>query len=394
MAFAAFSRVPFAVLCSLVFILNAVAQQSAQTGSSAGGGSGGRYIGTQRSSAGNSQTLFPARTPFIIGSVVMSDGTPLPTGVVIERVCSGQAKREAYVDVNGNFSFQLGAGYVLPDASDPGQLSTSDPGGSVFGSMTGNAARMPVAYADCELRAQLGGYRSTSIRLDPSRLMGQADVGTIVLRPIARAPGITVSVTELSAPGKAKKSLQKAEAAIRRNEWQRAQEDLREALRSSPGFAPAWLRLGQVLEQTCRNDEAREAFSKAIAADANFVPPYVELARLAAQDRSWQEAADLAEYAAQLNPLDFPAAFYLDGMANLYLGRLDAAENSVHKAQRIDSQNRLPQTHLLLASILHRKKDHAAEIIQLRDYLRLAPHAADAEMVRSQLQVLELTGHR
>jgi DNA-directed RNA polymerase alpha subunit len=33
--------------------------------------------------------------------------------------------------------------------------------------------------------------------------------------------------------------------------------------------------------------------------------------------------------------VDFPAAFYLDAMANLHLGRLDVAEASVQKAQRI-----------------------------------------------------------
>ena len=120
--------------------------------------------------------------------------------------------------------------------------------------------------------------------------------------------------------------------------------------------------LGRFSKEMCRIDDARNAFSKAIDADNNFVPPFIELARLAAQERSWQEIVDLTDHAMKLDPLDFPAGFYLNALANYNLGRLDAAENSVRKAQRIDSRHRVPQTHLLLANILHRKRDHTAEI--------------------------------
>jgi len=392
MTFAALSRIRLAVLCTLLFIVNAAAQQGAQTGGNTGGGSG-RSNSTLRSFSAN-DAQFLSAAPFISGSVVMSDGTPLPAGVVIERVCRGQTNREAYVDVNGNFTFQIGAGNILPDASDSGLLPSSNPAGGMAWLTAGSAARMTAAYADCELRAQLGGYRSSSVSLDLGRFTGQMDVGTIVLHPTAQARGTTISVTELQAPKNARKSLEKAEEAFKRNDWKLAQEHLQEALSDYPRFAPAWLRLGQIFVMTCRNDDAREAFSKAIAADEDFVPPFIELARLAAQDQSWQEVADLSEHASQLDPLDFPAAFYLNGLADLNLGRLDIAESSVQKAQRIDNQNRMPQTHLLLASILHRKKDHAAEMAQLKDYLRIAPHAADAERIRYQLEVMGMTGHR
>ncbi len=400
MALAAFFRTPLSVLCTLVFVLNAAAQQGAQTGGNTGSATAGststnRNTGTRRSSsASEAQTQLPPRMLFITGSVAMSNGLPVPMGAVIERICQGRVTREAYVDPSGLFGFQLGAGNVMPDASDSGPPSRSEPSGGMAGFASGNEARISIGYADCELRAQLAGYRSTSISLNASRLVGQVDVGAIILHPAAEAPGTTVSVTEMLAPKKARKFLEKAEKAFQRREWEHAQEHLLAALGVYPRYASAWLCLGQVLKEMCRIDDARNAFSKAIDADNNFVPPFIELARLAAQERSWQEIVDLTDHAMKLDPLDFPAGFYLNALANSSLGRLDAAENSVRKAQRIDSRHRFPKTHLLLANILHRKRDHTAEIEQLRDYLKIAPQSADAEQVRFQLQMMELTGRR
>jgi tetratricopeptide (TPR) repeat protein len=393
MALAPFVRTPLSVLCTLVFVLNAAAQQGTQTGSNTPSANGNAGI-RRSSSASEAQAQLQPRSIFVTGAVAMSNGTPVPMGAIIERICQGRVTREAYVDPSGLFSFQLGAGNVMPDASDTRPPSRSEPSGGMAGLALGNEARISLAYADCELRAQLAGYRSTSISLTPRRLAGQVDVGAIILHPIAEAPGTTVSVTEMLAPKKASKSLEKAEKALQGREWERAQAHLQAALEVYPSYAPAWLRLGQVLKEMCRIEDARNAFSKAIDADNSFVPSFIELARLAAQERSWQETVDLTDHAMKLDPLDFPVGFYLNALANLSLGRLDPAELSARRAQRIDKRHQFPQTRLLLANILHRKQDHAAEIEQLRDYLKSAPQAADAERVRYQLQMMELTGRR
>src|SRR5215472_5711068 len=48
------------------------------------------------------------RPIFLSGKVVMDDGTPPPESVVIERVCGGNPRPEAWTDSKGHFSFQLG----------------------------------------------------------------------------------------------------------------------------------------------------------------------------------------------------------------------------------------------------------------------------------------------
>jgi tetratricopeptide (TPR) repeat protein len=319
----------------------------------------------------------------------MSNGASVPAGIVIERVCQGRTTREAYADSTGLFGFQLGANNIFPDASNSDPSPRLEAPGRTTGFLSGPETRNLIAYADCNLRAQLGGYRSSLIDLNVRLIMGQMDVGTIVLYPTAAISGTTVSVTEILAPKKAKKALERADKAIRSRDWEHAQEHLQTALQNFPQYAAAWLRLGQVCRAMCRIEEARHAFTRAIEADLKYVPPYIELARLAAMERGWEETVDLTDHALQLDPLDFPVGFYLNAVGNINLGRLDAAERSARRAQRLDGRHQMPQTHLLLASILHRRRDLAGEIEQLHDYLKFAPQSGDTKQVRSRLQVLE-----
>jgi len=48
------------------------------------------------------------RVFFFSGKVMMDDGTPPPETAVIERVCNGVPRPEAYTDSKGRFNFQLG----------------------------------------------------------------------------------------------------------------------------------------------------------------------------------------------------------------------------------------------------------------------------------------------
>jgi tetratricopeptide (TPR) repeat protein len=135
--------------------------------------------------------------------------------------------------------------------------------------------------------------------------------------------------------------------------------------------------------------DARLAFSRAREADPNFVLPYVELARLAALEKNWQETADLTDRAVALNPLDIPDGFFLNSLAHYNLKNFDVAERSARKAQRLDSAHRLPLGHLILAGILRQKQDFTGEAEQLRFYLKYAPQSGSAGQVQARLQELE-----
>ena len=390
-------------LIVLVFMPWASAQQGGQAGSSAGGsissGSSARR-GTARRSGSNSQSSQQQQRLqlFITGSVVLEDGMPPPSGVVIERVCFGRARKEAHLDSSGNFGFQLGTaaiGSTIPDASEDtafGQSSTWNSSARSFGLPSRLSPSPSMELTGCELRARLAGYRSSVVTLTGGQTQGQMDVGTIVLHPIAKVPGTTVSATEMQAPKEAKKAMERAEKAFRENKLEEAEKSLLMAVAAYPRYATAWFALGQLYEQRRRVENARLAFSKASEADGNYVSPLIGLGRLAAVEQKWQLVADLTDRALALDPLDFPDGFFMNSLAHYSLGNPDAAERSARKAQRLDTSHRIPQVHLILAGLLQEKRDVAGEAEQLRCYLKFAPRAANAGQVQARLQELEMSG--
>jgi regulator of sirC expression with transglutaminase-like and TPR domain len=90
-----------------------------------------------------------------------------------------------------------------------------------------------------------------------------------------------------------------------------------------------------------------------------------------------------------LDPLDYAEAYFYNSAANYKLNRIEDAEKSGLKAERLDVRPRFPQLHLLLAEIFARKNDYATAISETKIYLELAPHAKNADQVREQLAQLE-----
>jgi len=390
----------FSGLIALVLLPWAVAQQGGQTGGSTdGGGARGGTLRppTARSQSESSKPLRPnLQVMFITGAVVQEDGTPLPLGVVIERSCGGRVRREAGVDSSGNFAFQVGvanpSSSVLPEASDDsmGGLETfGDRTSRAFALPSGMGSMSSTNLTGCELRARAAGYQSSKVILDGFNTTGQIEVGTIVLHPIAKVQGTLVSVTNMQAPKAAKKALERAQKALQKKHFEEAEKDLKTALKVYPTYAAAWLALGQVYQRQQRNQDARTAYTEAVAADRKFVSPYIQLARLAAQEQKWKEVADFTDRALELDPLDFPEGYFFNSLAYYSQNKLDIAERSARKALRLDSFHRIPQVYLILAYILRQKQDIAGAAEQLRNYLKFAPTAALADRVRSQLQELE-----
>jgi tetratricopeptide (TPR) repeat protein len=110
----------------------------------------------------------------------------------------------------------------------------------------------------------------------------------------------------MAAEDAAKKAMERSGKALQKRRSRRLRKNLQAAVEIYPAYATAWFTLGRIYQQQRRAEDARLAFSKAVEADANYVLPYVELARLAALERKWEEVADLTDRAIALNPLDIP----------------------------------------------------------------------------------------
>lgn len=329
----------------------------------------------------------------VYGTVVMDDGTPPPEPVAIERVCQrGVSRREGYTDAKGNFSVRMGADFeqAYQDATASGRsrertddplFNQSQPAGAGIGMGVGSE------LTTCELRGVLAGYVSSTINLAILAQSNRPDYPyPIVLYRTERVPGLLVSATTLKAPKDAKKAFEKG---MKAKDIESAEKHFREAVTVYPEYADAWVALGLTHEQRQRLPEAREAYEKAVALDANLVRPYVQLAIMSVTAGNWKEAADLSARAISLHPSAFPNVYFANALANFNLANADVALVSAKRAHQLDHGRRMPGALLIIASVLNFKGDHAGAAQHLRTYLEWVPNAADAAQVRSQLAEIE-----
>ena len=339
---------------------------------------------------------------FLAGKVVTDDGSALPSGVTIERVCGGSVHKEANVTAGGDFSFQMGrnaTNAITPDASDttgslniPGMPRSRNDPDTAF-SVSGPGAAPEIErereLSLCEVRAAAAGMRSSVISLAGRHTLDNPDIGTIVLTHTERVQGTTISVTTYRAPKAARKAKESAQKLLKKGKADEAQAQLEKAVQIYPQFAEAWFELGLLHEKQKRSAEARQAFDHAIAADERYVSPYIEVAMLAGGESKWQEVADITDRALALDPLDYPVGYYYNAVANYNLKRYDAAERSALKALRFDPQHRFANLHFILARVLVRKGDLNGAAEELKSYLQYAPQATDAQEARSELTEIE-----
>jgi tetratricopeptide (TPR) repeat protein len=345
---------------------------------------------------------------YVMGRVIMDDGAPPPSGVSIIRVCSGTTRTMGYTTGKGDFSFDMNhADASFQDASTPGTMSLSDPTstraslddpmGSMRGSGNSGLAGANTmsgmgnssVLMNCELRAQLTGYRSSVIQLAQRRVMDDPDVGAIILHRMGKDEGTTVSMTSMMAPKDAKKAYDKGLEALKKKKVEEAEKEFQKAVMVYPKYADAWYRLGVIQMDRKEAETARSSFTQAIAADPKLVTPYVNMAILDAQNGKWKEVAESTGKAIRLDPVDFPVAFYFDSLANYNLQHFEAAEKSARQLQKLDTGHRFPIVDRILASVLADRKDYSGAAQQMRDYLKVAGTAKDADEVRGQLQQLE-----
>ncbi len=354
------------------------------------------------------------------GRVLVEGGGIPPARVEIDSVCNGNVYVSGYTDRGGTFSFRAGptANPALQDASvglaegsfgrprsSRGSPPANTPGDESSSTSSGVDYEAPPAptgvrrnsggdqlLRNCELRFLLAGYHTDPIPLANRKQGDGSDLGTVILRPLAPADGTTVSVSSLKASGRARAAFEKGRKAARNGEAGAARESFRKAVEAYPGYAAAWFELGSLEAQQNRPEEAREAFAAAIKADAHYPEPYFGLATLQSANEQWRDLAETMDKLIRLAPIRLPRAYYLSAAANYNLGNLDAAESAARQSQKLDIRMEFPRSWYLLGRILERRRDFAGAAEQLREFLRIAPQAADRDAVQKEVARLTALG--
>jgi tetratricopeptide (TPR) repeat protein len=373
----------------------------------AGGGgtsTGSTGTTTGRTTTPSTNTTSPTNTPaavgmpqpmFISGRVVMEDGTAPPELVTIETACSGSAHSEGYANSKGYFTVELGANNgVMQDASEFTSRGSMNASGMAGRGSTSGPFGGPVSldrkYQGCDLRAKLPGYRSQTVSLAGRRPMDDPNVGTILLHRIGPAEeGKTISALSLAAPKDARKAYEKGLDAIKKKKFDDARKSFEKAVEVYPSYATGWYELGMLQAGEGKMDMARKYFDKALECDPKFVQPYLQISILELQASKWQSLAEVTDKAVKLDPFDYPQAYYFNSVANYNLHNMEAAEKSALAAERLDTRHAFPKVSHLLGLILASRKDYTGAAERLKAYLKLAPEATDAAMVRSQLAEVE-----
>lgn len=391
-------------LAVLVTVPSAFAQRGAPTTPAGGAGASGGLGSPTRGTLGTGSLPGTTdgsgigtnpRSMFLSGKVVMDDGAPPNPNIRIERVCSGTPRLETHTDGKGRFSFQLDQNLTVDtdaaDASAGGQSNGQWSPSSSNNSLGGGRNRMDPLW-NCELRASYPGYRSDVVDLATRRSLDDPDLGTIVLHHMGNVQGTTISVTTALAPKRAQKDYEKGLQLLQKGDVENAEKRFIAATDAYPKYAVAWFALGQVEQMQGRDGDARKAFQSAVAADNKYVSPYDVLAALAIKEAKWEMAADYSKQATDLNPVEFPSAFWSNAFANYQLKRIDAAEASVRSLLKLDTAHKYPQAENLIAHLLADKGNYSEAAEHLRAYLLLVPNAKDAPALREDLAKLEQAG--
>jgi tetratricopeptide (TPR) repeat protein len=369
---------------AFLLLLSAISAVGQGRADGVGWGSGGPS-GTSASTSGTSSG--GSITAFISGKVVLEDGSELTDSAAIQLTCRGQRRTQAYTDRRGNFSFQF--------ATNASQ--TSDIGDASATMMTRATSSEAVSnWRDCDIQAVLPGYTSEVVDLS-SRMttLESVDVGRIVLHRMEHVEGTSISVTSALAPASAKKALEKAREEERKRKWSQARQSLEKAVQIYPKFAVAWYELGRLQLDQHEVASAKHSFDQAVSADSKYVNPYAGLAALAFQAGQWPQVVDITNQLIALNPVNYPGAYFYNGVARYYLGDLDPAEKFVRQGIRVDDTRAFPKLQYLLGLILIKKHQYPQASEQFQQYLNGAKQAADIEQAKKQLAEIDrLSAHQ
>jgi Tfp pilus assembly protein PilF len=306
----------------------------------------------------------------LLGRVAV-EGEPLPWEPLLVTVtCGDKAVYTTQSDARGNF----------------GIVSVTLPG--ALGKQGDSQRQMETTFEGCVVQGAVPGFRSTSITLTQHNLRDQPDIGTLMLSRMGRDSATTLSRTTETASTKAIKSFEKAHGEMLQHDPDGAERDLKRAVQTDPQFAEAWLQLGK-LQQASDAQEARDSFSKALAADRNFVLPYEQLALLGAQKGNWQEVLDNMNHIIQLYPEGTAQSWYLNALANFQSGKPDLAEASAVKSLALDPRHSVLNTEQLLAVILAKKGDLTGALDHLRSNLKYMPPGPNADLLKQQIAQLQ-----
>jgi tetratricopeptide (TPR) repeat protein len=213
---------------------------------------------------------------------------------------------------------------------------------------------------------------------------------TITSQEKAKSKGANVSVTDLSAPKKARKECEKGQRAFQKDNLPEARRRLESAVSAYPCYARAQTSLGMTLELLGENALAEKAFRKAIECDAGFLEAHVQLGIFLNHQQRFAEClADLRKAIGH-----FPGSWQLNyqlAAAEYGLGQYPQAQQEYLRAASLSTE--IPaEIHVRLADVYTRQGAYADAYAECQAYLRTDPQGRFAAKVTEVMRHMEQSG--
>lgn len=196
-----------------------------------------------------------------------------------------------------------------------------------------------------------------------------------------------IAASDLNAPPKAKKELQKAMEEFAKLDMKKCEEHLRKAVEIYPKYARGWNNLGVVLMKEGDRPGAIDAWHKSIEADNKFPSGYLNMARVEMQDKKMPEAADYIAKAYACDPSN-PDTLALRSSEELLTGQYDKA---LTDAQRVHDMGRthVADVHLVAGEALIHMNKNADALKEYGTYLKENPDGPNAARVREAMAQIQ-----
>lgn len=172
--------------------------------------------------------------------------------------------------------------------------------------------------------------------------------------------GNTVSVRDLSIPGKARRSFQKGARLLAEGNAAGSILEFERAIAAYNSYYEAFYQLGICKLILGESQEASDAFTKSIQlSEGRFAQSYFALSMILSHDRVFAEADTLAKTGLSLEPASLLGQFSL-GWAEMGLGHTDFAEKTLREV--LQRRENFREARLLLTEI-HRQQNNLPEVI-------------------------------
>jgi Tfp pilus assembly protein PilF len=303
----------------------------------------------------------------VTGRLVMPDGMPPPDMVPVGLNC-GNTQTDSISsisDLRGEFRIRLNA------LSGP----------------TWDRLSRQIAM-QCSVVVAIPGFETISKNLAGMDLRVGGDTGMLVLRPLLKAEGTTISLNGLKAPEPARQELIKAREDLAKEKLTSAKTRLEKAVRIYPDYATAWYELGRLQARQGQKEQAATSYRQSAKTDPKYVNPLVELALIAAAAQQWPEAEQHAESVIKMAPNGMPGVYLVYAIACFNQKKMDLAEKGARAGLSQDKSGQFPKLLNLLGDVLLLRGDKQGAADAFRQYLERAPQSPDAPRVRQRLEAL------